>query len=239
MNGFAFLHSVCIHKRWCNVCERRLLFVALVPDRIGCITDVSVWANVSNLSIKSKIFNCFFFLFVFLVKGIVHPKTKVLIYSHSCGSKPFFCMNIFILLLWNRAAWKFCYYYLLFSFAEESHSCLCEQFPLKGNCHSFRLLNPFYFFSFSLFIPDFSFSHLFSSVSGHPLKQCEWTHHRCVAESGVEQVAVQVSVLHVGKNDNRRWIAFTLHCLQTHTYHTNTAMTLISQSALLLLQGHF
>lgn len=155
-------------------------------------------------------------------------------------SNPFYVWT-FLCCFYEKEQHEFCYYYLLFSFTEESHSCLGDFFFFlkKGNCHSFRLLNPFYFFSFSLFIPEFSFSHLSSSVSGRPLKQCEWTHHRCVAESGVEQVAVQVSVLHVGKNDNRRRIAFTLHCLQTHTYHKNTATTLISQSAVSLLQGLF
>lgn len=65
-------HSVCIHKRWW---KNRLVLVALVLDRIGCITDVSVWANVSNLSIKSKIFNCFFFFFWIVQKSsFTHKK---------------------------------------------------------------------------------------------------------------------------------------------------------------------
>lgn len=66
------------------------------------------------------------------------------------------------------------------------------------------------------------------SVSGRPLKACDRTHHWRVAESGVQQVAVEVAVLHVGKDDDRRRVTFALHCLQTHTCHTTHRPSLSS-----------
>lgn len=46
---------------------------------------------------------------------------------------------------------------------------------------------------------------------------CKQTYHRTVSQPGVEQIAVQVSVLHIGQDDNRGGVTFTLHSLQTHT----------------------
>lgn len=44
------------------------------------------------------------------------------------------------------------------------------------------------------------------------------THHRTVSQPWVQQIAVQVSVFHIGQDDHRGGVTFTLHSLQTHTW---------------------
>lgn len=50
---------------------------------------------------------------------------------------------------------------------------------------------------------------------------CRQTYHRTISQSGIQKIAVQVSVFHVGQDDHRGGVPFALHSLQTHTC-TNT-----------------
>lgn len=46
---------------------------------------------------------------------------------------------------------------------------------------------------------------------------CRQTYHRTISESRVQQIAVQISVFHIGQDDHRGGVSFALHGLQTHT----------------------
>lgn len=67
------------------------------------------------------------------------------------------------------------------------------------------------------------------------------TYHRTVSQSGVKQIAMQISMFHIGQYDNRGGVTFALYSLQTHTCENTPdhyqRHTLISKRTGLLNKG--